>query len=130
MCWFRIAFGVALLVVAGCGFRPLYGERADSVRDRLAAIAISQIRDRIAHEDRIGHEVYNLLRDNLNPRGVPATPLYSLAVQLTTDTTPLITERDTQIRRDHLEASILADPVHRPLEPAGDVESPAPIEGH
>ena len=90
MCWFRIAFGVALLVVAGCGFRPLYGERADSVRDRLAAIAINQIRDRVAHEDRIGYEVYNQLRDNLNPRGVPATPLYSLAVQLTIDITPLI----------------------------------------
>jgi len=99
MCWFRIAFGVALLVVAGCGFRPLYGERADSVRDRLAAIAINQIRDRVAHEDRIGYEVYNQLRDNLNPRGVPATPLYSLAVQLTIDITPLIIERDTQIRR-------------------------------
>ncbi len=99
MCWFRIAFGVALLVAAGCGFRPLYGERADSVRDRLAAIAINPIRDRVAHEDRIGYEVYNQLRDNLNPRGVPATPLYSLAVQLTIDITPLIIERDTQIRR-------------------------------
>ena len=99
MWWFRLTVGMALLAVAGCGFRPLYGERADSVRDRLAAITINQIRDRIAHEDRIGYEVYNQLRDNLNPRGVPATPLYSLAVQLTTDTTPLITERDSQIRR-------------------------------
>ena len=93
MWWFRIALGVALLAVAGCGFRPLYGERADSVRDRLAAVAINQIRGRI------GYEVYNQLRDNLNPRGVPATPLYSLFVELSTDTTPLITERDSQIRR-------------------------------
>ncbi len=93
MCWFRIAFGVALLVVAGCGFRPLYGERADSVRDRLAAVAINQSRGRM------GHEVYNQLRDILNPRGAPATPRYTLAVELSTDTTPLITERDSQIRR-------------------------------
>ncbi len=93
MWWSRIALGVALLVVAGCGFRPLYGERPDGVRERLAAVEISPIRDRI------GYEVYNLLRDALTPRGAPAAPLYSLAVELKTDTTPLITERDSQIRR-------------------------------
>ena len=64
------------------------------MRDRLAAIAINQIRD-----DRIGYEVYNQLRDILNPRGVPATPLYSLSVELKTNTTPLITERNSLIRR-------------------------------
>ncbi len=93
MWWSRIALGVALLALAGCGFRPLYGERPDGVRERLAAVAIGPIRDRI------GYEVYNLLRDSLTPRGAPTTPLYSLAVELSTDTTPLITERDSQIRR-------------------------------
>ncbi len=93
MWWFRVALGVALLALAGCGFRPLYGERPDSVRDHLAAVAIGPIRDRI------GYEVYNLLRDSLTPRGAPTAPRYSLAVELSTDTTPLITERDSQIRR-------------------------------
>ena len=69
MWWFRIALGVALLALAGCGFRPLYGERSDSVRERLAAVAINPIRDRV------GYEVYNLLRDSLTPRGAPTTPL-------------------------------------------------------
>ena len=67
MWWCRIALGVALLAVAGCGFRPLYGERADGARERLAAVAINPIRDHI------GYEVYNLLRDSLTPRGAPAT---------------------------------------------------------
>jgi LPS-assembly lipoprotein len=93
MWWCRIALGVALLAVAGCSFRPLYGERADGARERLAAVAINPIRDRI------GYEVYNLLRDSLTPRGAPAAPLYTLAVELSTNTTPLITERDSQIRR-------------------------------
>ena len=80
MSWSRRSVLVCLSA-AGCGFRPLYAERADdgadiSVTTELAAIRIEAI------PNRIGQEVYNMLRDRLNPNGRPDAPRYVLRVAL------------------------------------------------
>lgn len=67
-----------MIVLAGCGFRPMYassGSNAD-VPDEISAIKI----DRIAN--RTGQQLHNHLLDLLTPRGKPAKPLYVLKVTL------------------------------------------------
>ncbi|MFN4283643.1 MAG: LPS assembly lipoprotein LptE [Alphaproteobacteria bacterium] len=72
--------GVALLAaglaLAGCGFRPLYGERsaASVSAPELAAIQIDLI------PNREGQLVRNALLDKMQPRGPAARPLYRLTV--------------------------------------------------
>ncbi|MGH6934267.1 MAG: LPS assembly lipoprotein LptE [Dongiaceae bacterium] len=80
MSWSRRSV-VLCLLASGCGFHPLYADRPGSVAeasvvDDLAAIRIEAI------PDRIGQEVYNLLRDRLNPHGRPEAPKYILRVTL------------------------------------------------
>jgi LPS-assembly lipoprotein len=69
---------LSVLVLAGCGFRPLYGTGgADStVADDFASIKIDLI------ADRTGQQLHNHLLDLLTPRGRPSTPLYLLKVTL------------------------------------------------
>jgi len=82
-----LRFGVAALAfvplagLGACGFEPLYGKQAPqdntiSVSSSLAAVRIEPLRDRV------GQQMHNLLRDRLNPQGQPATPGYSLRVEL------------------------------------------------
>lgn len=70
-------FAAALLLTA-CGFRPLYGERANSpaATQYMAAIEIAPI------PERIGQELQNHLRVRLNPRGTPANTKYRLQTRL------------------------------------------------
>lgn len=70
-------FAAALLLTA-CGFRPLYGERANSpaATQYMAAIEIAPI------PERIGQELQNHLRVRLNPRGTPANTRYRLQTRL------------------------------------------------
>lgn len=67
---------IALLAVAGCGFRPLYGERsaASVAAPELAAIQIDLI------SNREGQLVRNGLLDKMQPRGAAPKPLYRLQV--------------------------------------------------
>jgi LPS-assembly lipoprotein len=68
------------LVLAGCGFEPLYG-RGDTaggpVTDELAGILVFPI------ADRTGQQMHNLLRDRLTPLGQPAEPQFGLRVRVT-----------------------------------------------
>jgi LPS-assembly lipoprotein len=73
----------ALFALQGCGFHPLYGEPnsndgedAASVPESLEQVLILPI----GH--RVGQQLHNLLRDRLNPSGQPASPDYTLSVQL------------------------------------------------
>lgn len=75
--------GAALLLSAGCGFQPLYGEGAGgaapgagTAEAQFAAVQITPL------PDRAGQQLHNLLRDRLNPRGQPLRPRYRLDVQL------------------------------------------------
>ena len=73
-----LALLVAALTLAGCGFRPLYGEQANSpaTTQYMAAVEIAPI------PERIGQELQNHLRVRLNPRGAPANTRYRLQTRL------------------------------------------------
>ena len=80
---------LGLAALAGCGFKPMYAETASgSVNDDLQAVRIAPL------PERRGQILHNYLRDDINPYGQPATPLYELRIGLaeTTD--------DSGIRRD------------------------------
>lgn len=64
--------------LAGCGFRPLYAERAAAMDPALAAVRVEPI------SDRIGQQLEITLRDGFNPTGVGTSAQYSLRVTLTT----------------------------------------------
>jgi LPS-assembly lipoprotein len=73
--------GAALVLSAGCGFQPLYGEGTGgegvgTAEAQFAAVQITPL------PDRTGQQLHNLLRDRLNPRGQPVRPRYRLDVQL------------------------------------------------
>ena len=99
MSWSRRSV-LGCLLTAGCGFHPLYGERSGggadaAVADELAAIRIESI------PDRIGQEMYNMLRDRLNPDGRPGAPRYVLRVALTEHSDVLfISDNQTASRID------------------------------
>jgi LPS-assembly lipoprotein len=80
---------LAILVLGGCGFRPLYAPAEATTTDpRLASIQVAQI------PDRIGQRLTIALRDSFNPGGAAVAPRYRLLVSLTT------TRRELGIRRD------------------------------
>jgi LPS-assembly lipoprotein len=82
--------GVVLALLAGCGFQPLYGERASGARvgDDLQAVRVAPL------PQRNGQILHNYLRDDINPYGQPAEPLYELRIGLRE------TSEDSGIRRD------------------------------
>ena len=95
----RGALLAALLALAGCGFHPLYGNTTGAtpinVQQQLESIRI------VPSQDRMGQELYNDLRDMLNPRGVPAKPKYVLAVQLVEVQQQLLLEQDQAATRTY-----------------------------
>lgn len=88
----------ALVVLAGCGFRPLYGQRAagGSAATDMAMVAIAPI------PDRLGQILHNDLRDRLNPRGQPSIPAYRLEIRLERVREGLAIRRDEEVTRANL----------------------------
>lgn len=70
---------VAVLLLAGCGFQPLYGARGGVANEGVEAMAATRI---ALIPDRAGQALRNNLLDRLTPRGTPASPRYELAVSL------------------------------------------------
>jgi LPS-assembly lipoprotein len=66
------------LLLAACGFQPLYGRGGDgpTTTEEMAATRI------LPMPDRVGQIMHNMLRDRLNPRGQPRAPAYLLRVSL------------------------------------------------
>ena len=95
----RLAAAAALVPLAACGFRPLYGRRDDdqSVAAELAAIRIEPLRDRV------GQQMHNFLRDRLNPNGQPVAPSYNLRLSLTERLSELGVRRDETATRANLQ---------------------------
>jgi LPS-assembly lipoprotein len=79
---------ILLLALAACGFHPLYSTRTYDVAPELASIKVASI------ADRRGQELRNLLYTDLNPKGVPARPVYVL------DTTLSVAKQDLAIAKD------------------------------
>ena len=76
-CYRALVLGLCALIVAGCGFQPLYGGgRNSEAATEFAAIRIEPI------SDRIGQQLHNHLLDLLNPRGRAVDTKYVLLVKL------------------------------------------------
>jgi LPS-assembly lipoprotein len=107
MSWSSSARGgalvAALLALAACGFHPLYGNTTAAVpvniQQQLESIRI------VPSANRMGQQLYNNLRDMLNPRGVPTKPKYVLTVQLTETQQQLLLEQDQAATRTYLMVS-------------------------
>jgi LPS-assembly lipoprotein len=79
--WHRPAgVALALLLLAGCGFRPLYGS-GSIVRDRgePGTVSLSEVQIEPI-PNRRGQELRNRLIDRFYGDGRPASPTYALAV--------------------------------------------------
>lgn len=82
-----------LLLVASCGFEPLYGNRdapGDAVFNDFHQIKIATI------PERTGQMLRNELLDKLNYRGEPSQPRYELKVSVKEE------RRDVLVRSDEL----------------------------
>lgn len=110
MWWFRAAaLGAALTLVAACGFRPLYGQRADggSTFAELEAVTIGPI------PGRVGQILRNHLLDRLTPRGQQVQARFRLDVRLSQAKESLAIKKDEEITRSNLKLTadfVLRDP--------------------
>ncbi len=102
MSWSRATLAcLALLALAGCGWQPLYG-RVNSgssgavggnAGPQLAAVHITPI------ADRVGQNLYNALRDRINPGGAPEDAHYDLVVRISETSTQLLILQDQTATR-------------------------------
>jgi LPS-assembly lipoprotein len=73
-----MAAALVAILLAGCGFRPMYSPGGDGAgHPELAAISIEPI------PDRVGQQLHNRLLDLINPRGRPVQSRYILKTELT-----------------------------------------------
>ena len=97
MWWSRGSAAGLVLLLAGCGFQPLYGQRQDATAaERLAAIRIEPL------PDRSGQILYNHLSNGLTPLGRPSSPDYVLGVDLQEDAEELAFRSDETATRVNL----------------------------
>ncbi|MBM3549405.1 MAG: hypothetical protein FJX54_20905 [Alphaproteobacteria bacterium] len=75
----RVAVIALSLLLAACGFEPMYGERGGAPSPATQAMAETRI---ALIPDRIGQELRNQLLDRLTPLGPPARPRYELVVSV------------------------------------------------
>src|SRR5450432_2732004 len=94
---------LSLLALSACGWQPLYGKvnTADgavggNAAPQLAAVHILPI------ADRTGQNLYNALRDRMNPAGSPAEPRYDLVIHLQEHTEQLLILQDQTASRTKL----------------------------
>jgi LPS-assembly lipoprotein len=89
-----------LLGLAGCGFRPLYGDQErGGTTPQLAQILVNPI------PDRLGQILRNDLVDRLSPTGAPDRPRYRLSVAIATTKEGLAITKDESITRFNLRIS-------------------------
>ena len=94
-CAFAVA-GAALMVVAGCGFQPIHGERSAASSAGLANFDIALI------ADRTGQMMRNELLQQMQPLGAVPSPRFGLGVNLTESLTNLAIRKDNFATRANL----------------------------
>lgn len=84
-----------VLILAGCGFQPLYGDAAgnEDVRPDMAAVAVT-----VPH-GRLGQTLKAALATDLNPSTLQVPVDYDLAISLGRTTNALAIQLDTTITR-------------------------------
>ena len=88
------------LMLAGCGYQPLYGDRANAVTSEdLALIYIAPI------SDRSGQQLRNFLIEKLNADGQPGRPIYTLQISLGVTSTGVALSRDNTNSRTSITAT-------------------------
>ena len=95
MSWFKpLALAGLLLVLAGCGFQPVFGTSVNGPSaGQLADIGVNRIKDRV------GQMLRNELVAGLTPLGVPARPRLALSVTISEDKRDLgVTKSDIATR--------------------------------
>ena len=97
--WWLTGLVTLGMVLAGCGFQPLYGQARGSAVASVDDLALVRITPLV---DRTGQQLHNLLRDRLNPRGQPTRPAYILTVRLTENIRELGVEIDETATRSNL----------------------------
>jgi LPS-assembly lipoprotein len=89
---------LGLLALAGCGWQPLYGRSSATGAGGNAGPELAQVHIQpIA--DRVGQNLYNMLRDRMNPQGVPADPRYDLVIKLRETNTQQLIQQDQTASR-------------------------------
>lgn len=103
MTWSRRRFlglaggSTAAVLLAGCGFRPLYGRRGTApAAVELASIEIGQV------SDRLDQNLRNDLIERLTPFGEPAQPRYTLTVRTRQTSSALAIQSNSTITRFNL----------------------------
>jgi LPS-assembly lipoprotein len=95
-----LALGAGLL--AGCGFKPLYGPRdaaGGAAQDRLAEVNVLLI------PERNGQLLRQALQARLERSGADAARRYDLSVQLAVSAEPIAVQQDSSITRVRLIAT-------------------------
>lgn len=103
----HIVLMIALLTVAACGFRPVYGVNRDTptgVESKLETVRIENI------PDREGQYLRNALIDRFYRSGRPADPAYSLGFLPVTET---LTDLDITKTSDATRGQLRLDTVMR-----------------
>ena len=95
MWWSRhIVIVLVAAALAGCGFRPLHGERASAeIATDLAHVKVTPI------IGNLGPDLADLLDRELAPRGAAEKSRYRLSVLLAEGREALVIEQDTLVRR-------------------------------
>ena len=95
------ALAGALLLLAACGFHPLYANRRSSGLDeQLASIKVPPV------NDRIGQMLVQSLRGGLNPEGLKVAQRYTLTLTLTRYLSDLAIRKDGTASREAYAASV------------------------
>jgi len=83
------------LLLAACGWHPLYGKLDDNTGAGLdlASVHVQPI------PNRVGQNLYNELRDRINPGGEPADPQYDLVIGLTEQLQQYLVQADQTATR-------------------------------
>ena len=103
----RKLFSAALVLVmssllGACGYAPLYDQRlinGHTVKKHLELIQIKPIKDRV------GQLLHNNLLVRINPKGKPASPLYTLNIKLEESSSNLGVKKSAVVTRGNLRVS-------------------------
>ncbi|MFN3230633.1 MAG: LPS assembly lipoprotein LptE [Alphaproteobacteria bacterium] len=100
-----LLISLTALTLAACGFKPMYGQRAESpaVTQALASVEVAPI------EDRLGQLVRTALSDRLTPGGGPNSPRYTLKVSVIEEREDVGIRQDASITRANYRLSAKFD---------------------
>ena len=88
---------LAVALLGGCGFKPLYGSHAGAVSQaRLAQVRLAPLRDRV------GQLVHIRLSKTMHPTGKPKRPVWELGMDLKMTTVDLGIRKDETATRANL----------------------------